>query len=300
MMTGARPRKQRAAASGPSWIRSSRVRKCVGDTLAFAIIVLGAIVISTPLFWQVTTSLKTPQDLFAWPPRWIPWPPHWANYREVAAIVPLGQYAWNSVRLCIMVLAGTLVSNSMVAYGFSRLRFPGRDVLFLILISPMVLPSTVLLVPRFVIMQRLGWYNSYWPLVVPSYFGDAFSIFLLRQFFLTIPFELEDAARIDGAGFFDTYLSIVLPMAKPALATVAIISFVWVWNDFVGPLVWVSDMRLFTLPLGLAFFQGSPRAATQLHLLMAMATVIAAPCVLAFVLAQRVFMRGITYTGLKG
>ena len=291
----ARPR-----AAALSWRRSRKARGRLVYLASYAVIVLGAIIVFFPLYWQISTSLKTPQELFRWPPVWVPNPPHPENNQEVANVVPLGQYILNSATICAFSILGTLLSCSLAAYGFARLRFPGRDVIFLIMISPMILPGAVTLVAQFVMFQKLGWYNTYLPLIVPAYFGDAFFIFLLRQFFLGIPLELEDAARIDGAGFFGTYWRIILPLATPALATVAIFRFMWTWNDFFGPLVYLSDTRKFTLPLGLAFFQGSPHSTTQMHLLMALAVIIVIPCALVYFFAQRLFIQGIVFTGVKG
>lgn len=272
----------------------------IGPTLSYLVIVLGGIIVLFPFFWQLSTSLKAPVDVFKWPPIWLPIPPHFENYTEVAAVVPLWQYLRNSLYVTITSILGTILSCSLAAYGFARLRFPGRNLLFLLLISPMILPWAVYIVPQFILFQRLGWYNSFWPLVVPAFFGDPFFIFLLRQFFMGIPPDLEDAARIDGAGFFGTYWRIILPLAGPALGVTAIFRFMWTWNDFFGPLIYLSDQQLFTLPVGLAFFQGSPRSAIQIHLLMAMAVIIVLPCLLVYFFAQRWFIQGVVFTGLKG
>jgi ABC-type glycerol-3-phosphate transport system permease component len=283
-----------------SWRQSRKSRARLAYLLSYLVVVIGAVVVFFPFYWQISTSLKAPQDLFRWPPLWAPWPLHFENYAEVVYVVPLWDYIRNSLIICTAVIIGTVISCSLAAYGFARLRFPGRDVLFLILISPMILPGAVTLVSQFILFQRLGWYNTYLPLTVPAFFGDAFFIFLLRQFFLGIPLELEDAARIDGAGFFGTFVRIILPLAKPALATVVIFRFMWTWNDFFGPLVYLSDTRKFTLPLGLTFFQGSPHSTVQMHLLMAMATIIVIPCALVYFFAQRIFIQGIVFTGIKG
>ncbi|MCL6430090.1 MAG: carbohydrate ABC transporter permease [Anaerolineae bacterium] len=287
-------------AKGRVWLRSRKTRARMVHAVAYALIVLGAVVVFFPFYWQVSTSLKAPADVFRWPPVWVPIPPHFENYLEVASVVPLGLYVRNSLIISSLVIVGTLLSCSLAAYGFARLRFPGREAIFLALISPMILPWAVYMVPQFVLFQKLGWYNTYYPLIVPAFFGSPFHIFLLRQFLLGIPLELEDAARIDGAGFLGTYARIILPLAKPALATVAIFTFMGAWNDFFGPLVYVSDQRLFTLPLGLAFFQGSPRSTIQIHLLMATSVIIAIPCILVYFFAQRLFIQGIVFTGLKG
>lgn len=289
----------RGSAQRSSW-KSRRAQERLIQALTYGIIMLGAVIVFFPFFWQVTTSLKAPADLFTWPPKWIPNPPQFGNYAEVARVVPLERYIRNSLYICIPVIIGTVISCSLAAYGFARLRFKGRDLLFMLLISPMMLPWSVYMVPQFVIFHRLGWYDSYLPLIVPTFFGDPFFIFLLRQFFMTVPFELEDAARIDGAGFFGTYFRVVLPLAKPALAATIIFRFMWTWNDFFGPLIYLSDQRKHTLPLGLAFFQGSPRSTVQMHLLMAMSVVIVIPCVLVYFFAQRIFIQGIVFTGVKG
>lgn len=282
------------------WHSSKHTRLRLSRVILYLVISVGAIVIFFPFFWQVSTSLKSPDDVFQWPPIWIPIPPHPENYLQVAEVVPLFLYIRNSLFISGMVIIGTLLSCSLAAYSFARLRFPGRDLLFMILISPMILPAAVTMVPQFVLFQKLGWYNSYKPLIVPAFFGSAFFIFLLRQFFMSISLELEDAARIDGAGYLTCFLRIILPLAKPALATAAIFSFMWTWNDFFGPLIYLSDTRLFTLPLGLIFFQGSPRSAIQIHLLMATSVIISIPCVIVYFFAQRLFIQGIVFTGLKG
>lgn len=279
---------------------TARRRGWLGRALSYLVIVLGAVIVLFPFFWQISTSLKAANDVFKWPPIWFPWPPHFENYSEVAAIVPLWRYLSNSLIIALASIVGTLLSCSLAAYGFARLRFPGRDALFLLLIAPMLLSWAVYIVPQFILFQRLGWYNSFWPMIAPTFLGDPFFIFMLRQFFMGIPPDLEDAAAIDGASFFGTYWRIILPLACPALAAVAIFRFMWTWNDFFNPLIYVSDQNLFTLPLGLAFFQGSPRSAIQIHLLMAMAVIIVLPCVLVYFFAQRWFIQGIVFTGLKG
>lgn len=289
-----------AGATRSSWLANRRVRTRIAHIIAYTIILCGAGIVSFPFFWQISTSLKSPSDIFQWPPVWIPLPPQVQNYWELATVVPLMLYIRNSVVISGLVVIGTLVSCSSAAYGFSRLRFPGRDLIFLVLVSSMIIPPAVTIVPQFVFFRWLGWYNTFYPLIVPAFFGNAFFIFLLRQFFLGISPELEDAARIDGAGYLGTFVRIIVPLSKPALATVGIFTFMWTWNDFFGPVIYLSDDRFFTLPLGLVFFQGSPRSATQVHLLMAMSVIIAAPCVVLYFFAQRMFIQGIVFTGLKG
>jgi multiple sugar transport system permease protein/sn-glycerol 3-phosphate transport system permease protein len=290
----------RRATGWRTWRSSRKARGRISRAITYALIIFGAVIIFFPFYWQIATSLKSPEEVFRWPPIWIPFPPRFENYIEVMTVVPMRQYVTNSLFISLSVVFGTVLSCSLAAYGFARLRFPGRDVLFIILITPMILPWAVTVVPQFILFQKLGWYNSYRPLIVPAFFGSPFFIFMLRQFLMTIPLELEDAARIDGAGFLQTYARIIIPLSKPALATVAIFSFMGTWNDFFGPLIYLSDQRKFTLPLGLAFFQGSPRSAVQIHLLMATAVIIAIPCVVVYFLAQRLFIQGIVFTGIKG
>lgn len=272
----------------------------LANAISLVVIIAGAAVVAFPFYWQLATSLKAPDQLHRWPPTWLPWPPHLENYIELADVVPLFGYLKNSLIVVTLVVIGTVVSCSLAAYGFARLQFPGRDVIFLVLVSSMILPSFATLIPQFIMFQKIGWYNTLYPLIVPAFFGNAFFIFLLRQFFLTISPELEDSARIDGAGFFRTLIHVILPLSKPAVATVAIFSFMSTWNDFFGPLIFITDESKFTLPMGLVFFQGNPHAPVQTHLLMAMAVLLAAPCIALYFLAQRMFVQGITFTGLKG
>jgi ABC-type glycerol-3-phosphate transport system permease component len=277
-----------------------QIRVALGQAAIYLIIVAGAAIVAFPFFWQLSTSLKSPADVFSWPPVWIPAPPHPENYVRVADIVPLARYLANSLLVTGAVIVGTLVSCVLPAYAFARLRFPGRDIIFLVLISSLLIPPMATLVPQFVLFHRLGWYNTLFPLIVPAFFGNAFFIFLLRQFFLGISPDLEDAARIDGAGYLRVLWDIVLPLSRPALATVAIFTFVWTWNDFFSPLVYLSDNELFTMPLGLVFFQGGPQSPRQIHLLMAMSVIVVAPCIALYFFAQRAFIQGIVFTGLKG
>jgi ABC-type glycerol-3-phosphate transport system permease component len=288
------------SAAYPSARSNRRLRAMLNRAALHLVLVIGAVLVAFPFFWQLTTSLKTPADVFSWPPVWIPNPPHLENYLQVSEVVPLLRYLGNSLLVTGTVIAGTLVSCVLPAYAFARLRFPGRNVIFLVLVSSLLIPPAATLVPQFVFFHRLGWYNTLYPLIVPAFFGNAFFIFLLRQFFLTIPPDLEDAARIDGAGYLRVLWDVILPMSKPALVTVAIFTFVWTWNDFLTPLVYLSDNELYTMPLGLVFFQGGPQSPRQIHLLMAMAVIVVAPCIALYFFAQRAFMQGIVFTGLKG
>jgi ABC-type glycerol-3-phosphate transport system permease component len=284
----------------PAWYRNRRVRRAIWTVFVYLIIGTGAVVVAFPFFWQVTTSLKSPSQLYAWPPDWFPWPLHPENYAEVADAVTLWLYIKNSLTIVVSVIVGTEISCTMAAYAFARLRFRGRNVIFLVLISSLIIPSAATTVPQFLLFQKIGWYNTFKPMIVPSFFGNAFFIFLLRQYFLTIPPELEAAARVDGCGFLSSFFRIILPISKPALAVVAIFTFVWTWNDFFTPLVYLSDQQLYTLPLGLVFFEGSPHSTVQTQLLMGMSLIVTAPCILAYFFAQRAFIQGIVITGVKG
>ncbi len=232
------------------------------------------------------------------PPTWWPNPVEWNNYAQALTSQPFGRYALNSLFIALVNVVGNLVSNSFVAYGFARFRFPGRRVLFMLLLATMMVPSQVLLVPQFILFHDLGWINTFLPLTVPSFFGSAFYVFLLRQFFMTIPVELEEAARIDGAGPLRIFFSVVLPLIRPALTAVAIFSFQGAWNDFLTPLIYLSDPSKFTLQLGLAQFQGSFH--TDWNLIMAASVVVMLPMAIIFFVAQKYFVQGITMTGTKG
>jgi ABC-type glycerol-3-phosphate transport system permease component len=269
-------------------------------TLAYLLLTAGAAVIMIPFFWMISTSLKKQWDVYQFPPVWIPIPAQWTNYKQALTTYPFGRYLLNTLTIVASVNLGTLLSCSLAAYGFSRLRAPGRDILFVLLLCTMMLPYTVTMIPVFMLFNRLGWVDTFKPLIVPAFFGNVFYIFLLRQFFLTIPRELEDAARIDGCNPFQSYWRIVLPLSKPALATVAIFTFMDSWNDFLGPLIYLSDESRRTLALALAYFQGSARVGPQMHLMMAVAFVVLIPPLLLFFFAQRLFIQGIVFTGVKG
>jgi len=277
-----------------------RARQRTVHAISYLLLVLGSLIFLTPLFWQVSTSLKTSQQTLAYPPIWFPWPLQWENYPALLERFPFAVYFGNSVFITGMVIFGTLLSNSLAAYGFARLRMPGKDIIFLVLLSTLMLPGTVLIIPQFVVFQRLHWTNTYNPLIIPAFFGSAFYLFLLRQFFMTIPRELEDAARIDGAGYLLTYARIILPLAKPALLTVALFSFIGTWNDFLGPLIYLSDDSKYTVAVALRYLQGSVRSRPENHLLMAAATLSVIPPILLFFVAQRQFIQGTVVSGVKG
>ncbi len=255
-----------------------------------------------PFAWMLSVSIHDLPGVFAQPFRWIPDRVMWRNYADVTSLLPFWRYTVNTAIITALTLTGTLLSCSLVAFGFSRLRFKGRNTLFSICLATMMLPGQVTMIPLYMFFSSIGWVDTYLPLVVPAFFGSPFYIFLLRQFFLTIPKEYDEAAMLDGAGRFRIYWSIVLPLARPALATVALFTFVGTWNDFFGPLVYLNSPELATLTLGLNMLKSQivGTGATQWHLLMAGAVLIMLPNVIAFALAQKQFIKGIAMGGLRG
>jgi len=265
----------------------------------YLILVIVGVALMAPLVWLISSSLKDEGKIFTIPPEWIPNPVKWNNYAKVFDQVPFGRFYWNSVIVTFFSTAGNVVSASLVAFGFARLRFPGRNLLFLVLLATVMIPYHVTLIPTYVLFRYLHWLDTYLPLIVPTWLGgSAFNIFLLRQFFLRLSLELDDAARIDGAGPLRIYWDIVLPQSKPALGVVAIFSFLASWNDFFGPFIYLNTTEKFTLPLGLQLFQSLN--STQWNLLMAASVMTAIPCVLLYFVAQRYFIQGVVFTGLKG
>ena len=251
-----------------------------------------------PILWMVLTSLKSGEQISAEPFSWWPQPWQWSNYVEATTTIPFFRYLANSLLLCLGSVLGTVISCCVVAYGFARLRWPGRDVMFAVLIATMLLPWQVTMVPRFLVIRELGLYDSLWALILPKFLGEAFYIFLLRQFFLTIPQEMVDAARVDGCTELGVLWRVVLPLSRPALATVALLEFIAAWNDYGGPLLYLNDPNRFPLAYGLEQFISSH--SSEMNLLLAAATLFTLPIVVLFFLAQRTFVRGITTTGLKG
>jgi ABC-type sugar transport system, permease component len=275
----------------------SGAKRFVVPALTYVALVAICLLFVAPFLWMVSTSLKSDSQIFQDKVEWIPRPRVWKNYPDALASFPFLLYLGNTLFICVMTTFGTLISSLLPAYGFSRIRWKGRDVLFVILLATIMLPAQVTMLPVFLIFRSLGWTGTFLPLIVPSFFGSAFSIFLLRQFFLTIPQELSDAARIDGCSELTMLLRIVAPLAKPAMATVALFAFTNAWMDFMTPLIYLHDEKRYTLAIGLQAFLG--RHNSEWALLMAAATVITLPMVVLFFLAQRTFVRGIALTGIK-
>lgn len=260
--------------------------------------VLGAMVVLIPLVWMISTSLKPESEVFREPIEWLPGRPRLENYAEATSLIPFWQYFANSLIVVVPVVIGTVISSAAVAYAFARMRAPGMRWLFGLVIATTMLPGEVTLLPSFLLFGKLGWVGTYLPLVVPAWLGGgAFNIFLLRQAFLTIPREHDDVARVDGHGFLRILLRVVIPQSWPAVALVAVFTFVDAWNDFLGPLLYLSDQDRYTLPIGLNFFRDV--YTTQWAHLMAASVLALLPCVVVFLLAQRAFTSGVVLTGRR-
>lgn len=277
---------------------SKRTRSLVTAVLIHAALIPAALVFMLPFLWMLSTSLKPDEQLYAYPPVWIPSPLNWANYPNAVTYIPFFLYLRNTLTIAVLSTIGALFSCSMVAYSLARIPWPGRNILFIATVATLMLPFQVTLIPLFLVFRQLGWVGDFRPLIVPHFFGGALYIFLLRQFFMTIPMELSEAARIDGASEFRIYWSIILPLAKAALATVAIFEFIARWRDYLGPLIYLNDQELYTLSLGLQ--QYSSQYGREWGLLMAASVLITMPIILLFFFLQKTFVQGITLTGIKG
>jgi ABC-type glycerol-3-phosphate transport system permease component len=267
--------------------------------LIYVVLTLGAIVVSAPLLWMISSSLKTEPQVFRYPPVLIPVPPQWENYPEALTAQPFFLYFRNTAFITALNVIGGVLSTTLVGFAFARLRWWGRDVLFVVCLAVMMLPGQVTLIPQYVLFNRLKWIDTFRPLWVPAFFGVFFLIFLCRQFFATIPRELDDAALIDGCGWFQIYWRIIMPQAKPVVATTAIYMFNWNWNDFLGPLIYLNSQTKLTLSIGIAFYRSSVYG-TAWRYLMAASVFTVAPVILLFFVAQRYFIQGIVFTGIKG
>ncbi len=286
---------------------SKRSAERLGKVFVYTSATLAVLIFMIPILWTISSSLKTAAQFVAYPPVWLPDPIVWGNYVRVWQVVPFALYVRNSFLVAIPVLVGRLLVSSLVAYGFARFRFRGREALFMLMLGTMMLPQVVTLVPEFLIFKHLGWINTFLPLIVPSFLGigpgGAFTIFVFRQFFMSLPMEFDEAARIDGAGPLRIYWNIILPLSKPAFAAVAIFTFLFTWNDYLGPMIYLNSKETFTIPLGLTNFQYYSAHTAQepmLNLLMVAALIMTIPVVVIFLLGQKHFVRGMTLGGLKG
>jgi len=263
-----------------------------------AVLLLLGLLFVFPLIWMLLTSLKPLPQAVTFPPVIFPHPIVWSNYPNALSTEPFGRYFLNTVFYGVTTVIGVCLSSSLVAYGFSRLQWPGRDALFYVMVATLLLPFIVTLIPLFILYKHLGWIGSYKPLIIPVFFGNSvFSTFLLRQFFMTIPESLSDAARVDGAGELYIYSRIILPLAKPAMATVALFQFIYAWNDFLGPLIYINNPLDYPISIGLNQMIGT--YTTNWSELMAAATAATLPMIVLFFLAQRTFLQGISLTGMK-
>lgn len=278
--------------------RSISASRYISKTIAYILLIVGSIICLIPFLWMLSASFKDPAFIFSEPVQWIPKPWLWSNYVTAFERMPFALYTWNTLEITFFSVIGLIFSSSFVAFGFARMRFPGRDVLFIILLATMMLPPQVTMIPVFRIFSSIGWYDTFLPLIVPSFFGAPFYIFLLRQYLMTIPHEMDEAARIDGANTWQVYSKVLLPQMKPALATVGIFSFMGSWNDFLGPLIYLDSPEKRTLALGLYAFQG--QYSVDWNYLMAASAVVMLPLLIIFIVGQKYFIQGVVVSGVKG
>jgi ABC-type glycerol-3-phosphate transport system permease component len=284
------------------WLRLSK------RGLIYLLVIVGAIVSMFPFVWTLLSSGKEAQELYRYPPTFFPDSPRFiANYTEIFTIVPFARWLLNTVIITVLSLLGTIISATLVAYAFARFRFPGRDLFFFLTLGTLMLPAEVTLIPTYLMFKGFGWIDTYWPLILPWWFGGgAFNIFLMRQFMLGIPMDLDEAARIDGASSFRILWQILVPLCKPAIATMATLGFITHWNNFLGPLIFLNSEEKYTVAVGLRYFQSAVAQGSavvsrpQDHLLMGASIMVALPCLILFFIGQKYFVQGIVTTGIKG
>jgi multiple sugar transport system permease protein len=275
--------------------------KLLHDIVIYALLLLLSALFAFPFFWMLSSSLKSNVDIFLWPPKWLPIPPVWENYPRALGDQNLPffpTFFLNTLRITVLVLIGRMLSCVLVAYAFARLEAKGKDILFAILLATLMIPGVVLLFPKYILFNQIGWVNTILPLVVPAFFGEAYAIFLMRQFFQTIPRELEEAARIDGCNTFQIITRIIVPLSLPVLTVISIFTIKDNWNDFFGPLLYLSSLKQYTMAVGLAFFNGQFRV--EMGMLMAASVVVMLPLIVLFFIFQRAFVEGISLTGMGG
>jgi multiple sugar transport system permease protein len=277
--------------SKPGYFDNIHTKRKLLSLVNFILLAAGSLLILSPIWWMISTSLKSMAEVMTYPPTLYPHEWNWDNYIKTWKAAPFDTYAINTITITILVVIGNVLVNSFIAYGFAKVPFKGRNILFAIVLSTMMIPGFVTLIPQYVLFSKLQWINTYYPLVVPAFFGSAFFIFLLRQFYMTIPNELIEAAKMEGASHFRIWWKIGLPLTKPALATVAIFSFNGAWNDFLGPLLYLNDESLYTLQLGLQVFKGQMN--TQWNYLMAGSLLVLLPVIILFFFFQKYFIKGI-------
>lgn len=270
----------------------------IGKIVAYLLLTFTAVTMIFPFYWMIATSFKSEARVFAFPPDWIPNPAILSNYSYILTELPFARYTYNSAKISALWTLGIILSSSLAAYAFARVRFWGRETLFVITLAALMIPGQITMIPLYVVMTRIGWVDTHLPLIVPAYLGSAFGIFLIRQYFMTIPQELNDAAKIDGCSHFGIYWRIMMPLAKAVIATLALLSFMGSWNDLLGPVIYLFDEELFTLPLALTRFRGMYYTAWAN--MMAGATITLLPILVVFLFTQQYFVRGVVLSGLKG
>jgi ABC-type glycerol-3-phosphate transport system permease component len=276
-------------------------RKLLTGLLIHLPLLLCAVTMIFPFFWMVSTSLKPPGKQFVFPPQLLPNPLYFQNYVDLFDLVPMQLFLFNTVKIALLSVAGNVLTSSLAAFAFARMRFRGREIVFAILLATMMIPGQVTVIPTFVIMRLLGWIDNHAALIVPSFFGSAFSVFLLRQFYVSIPQDLVDSAKIDGAGFLRIFWSIFIPLGLPALATVAIFHFLSSWNDLWGPLIFLNSEKNMTVTLGLTLLQGKyGTTAGHFGSIMGGALLGVVPMLILYFFGQKYFVQGLARTGLKG
>ncbi|MCY3994061.1 MAG: carbohydrate ABC transporter permease [Caldilineaceae bacterium] len=275
----------------------------IWGTFNFTMLCGLGVLMALPFFWMLSTSLKVEQQVYLFPPIWIPNPWAWENYRiSLFDILPFTRFFLNTIYITVTATVGAVLSSSMVAFAFARLRWPGRDKVFLLVLATMMVPTYSTIVPRFILFRHLDWVDTFWPLIVPLWFGgSAFFIFLMRQFYMTIPIDLDEAAGIDGCSEFRIWWSIILPLSRPALATITILSFMARWNDFFDPLIFLNTMENFTVALGLNMFRAAIEIyGVRYHWLMAASLTVLLPGLIIFFFFQKTFVQGVVMSGIKG
>jgi multiple sugar transport system permease protein len=280
--------------------REHRIDRIVRSIILYTLLVGLSLLFLFPFFWMILSALKPQYQIYIWPPKWIPNPIQWSNFKDVFSdpYLPFDVFIKNTMILEVGMISGRLLSCTLVAYGFARLEAPGKGILFGVLMATLMIPNAILRIPTFILFTKFGWINTFKPLIVPAWFGEAYAIFLMRQFFRTIPKDLEEAAVVDGASRLHIIFRIIVPLSIPVLTVIGILSFKDIWNDFFGPLLYLNSTSKYTVSLGLAYLNGQNNV--QMNLLMAASVTLMMPTLILFFIAQRAFVEGISMTGLKG
>lgn len=281
------------------WTLSRSANDRLRGFFVYGLLIILSLVFLFPFYWMVSSGLKPEHKIFMWPPEWIPNPPIWSNFRDAFSnpLLPFQTFFLNSMIIEVGMISGRLISCVIIAYGFARLEAPGKNALFSVLLATLMLPDAVYWIPRFILFSNIGWVNTFLPLIVPAWLGEAYAIFLMRQFFMSIPRELEEAAIMDGAGTLRVIWNVIVPLSVPVLTVITILSFRDIWNDLRYPLLYLNEVSKYTVAVGLAYFNG--QFDVKMNLLMAATVVCTMPVVILFFFAQRAFVEGISMTGLK-